>query len=408
VAKKTFVLANSLAGGGAERQVAGIISLDLIEKVFILENVISYKVDHSKVVAVTSKLKCGRLSKICIIISALSDLRKYGLGGKDTQLICFMQLSLIVGIFAKLLFRCKLVLTLRTNPFEYSRSGDGTKLPLFVLKLMLRYADKVLTNSIDTASEVHSMWRLSNVQQIRNGYDIDEIRKLSGQSIEELTEFFTKNRVLLNVARFSTDKGQWHLLHIIRGLHGVGNVKLALMGDGALQTDLSLFAHSLGLSVCNYPSEAEKLTTASVIFLPFDSNPYKYMSKAFAFVFPSIFEGLPNSPLEALACRLPVVLANCRTGPREILFGKVHIDGQIGSPLLGSGGVLMPAFEPNKQWYSESKHNLNIHAMWISTIQKLLLDADHYTAVKDSTDQAISCFGRQAVLDEWRTFLEQL
>jgi len=54
-------------------------------------------------------------------------------------------------------------------------------------------------------------------------------------------------------------------------------------------------------------------------------NPYAYLRRADLFCLPSLYEGLPNALMEAMACGVPIVAADCRSGPRELLKG-----GQLG------------------------------------------------------------------------------
>ena len=59
--------------------------------------------------------------------------------------------------------------------------------------------------------------------------------------------------------------------------------------------------------------------------IKFKNNPYKYIWKSNLFILTSLYEGLPNVILEAMALKKFVISSNCPTGPREIL-----INGNLG------------------------------------------------------------------------------
>jgi glycosyltransferase involved in cell wall biosynthesis len=65
---------------------------------------------------------------------------------------------------------------------------------------------------------------------------------------------------------------------------------------------------------------ATRLNVADdVALLGFQSNPLAYMARSALFVLSSLYEGLGNVLIEALACGCPVVSTNCPSGPAEIL-----------------------------------------------------------------------------------------
>jgi len=58
-----------------------------------------------------------------------------------------------------------------------------------------------------------------------------------------------------------------------------------------------------------------------VVFTGQVSDPFAWMMRARVAVCASIYEGLCNAIIEALACGTPVVSTNCPYGPFEILQG---------------------------------------------------------------------------------------
>jgi len=62
-------------------------------------------------------------------------------------------------------------------------------------------------------------------------------------------------------------------------------------------------------------------------------NPFYLLKKSDIFVLNSETEGFPNVLIEAMACGLPVISSNCKSGPNEILnneeFGRLYEVGDI-------------------------------------------------------------------------------
>jgi glycosyltransferase involved in cell wall biosynthesis len=68
--------------------------------------------------------------------------------------------------------------------------------------------------------------------------------------------------------------------------------------------------------------EINRLGIEDRVSLPgFVDNPYPYMKRASLFVLSSLWEGMGNVLVEAMAAKTPVVSTNCPSGPAELLSG---------------------------------------------------------------------------------------
>src|SRR3546814_9744070 len=70
-------------------------------------------------------------------------------------------------------------------------------------------------------------------------------------------------------------------------------------------------------------------------------NPFAVLNRASLFALPSNAEGFPNGLVEAIACGLPVVAANCASGPAEILLNRSR-EAVHGTTQSAAGAVVPP------------------------------------------------------------------
>ena len=120
-------------------------------------------------------------------------------------------------------------------------------------------------------------------------------------------------KTLISVGRLVEQKGYGVLLNAFSLLPNCEDYRLVIVGDGPLAVPLKEQVKALGISKI-------------VDFVGYDSNPYRYMSRADLFVLPSKWEGLANVLIEAMACGCSVVSTDCPFGPKEILE-----DGKYGA-----------------------------------------------------------------------------
>jgi glycosyltransferase involved in cell wall biosynthesis len=120
--------------------------------------------------------------------------------------------------------------------------------------------------------------------------------------------------VVLGVGRLAVQKDFATLLHAFARVRSRRPTRLVILGEGDLRPRLERLAAELGVA-------------ADVRLPGFVENPLAYMRRAAVFALSSIYEGLGNVVVEALACGCPVVSTDCPGGPAEILghgrFGRL-------------------------------------------------------------------------------------
>ena len=196
-----------------------------------------------------------------------------------------------------------------------SNSGDGdSRLQLMIHRvsrvLWMRYADVRLAPS-DLAAEYTFGKRAAargEVVFLNNGLDLGEFHFDEARRRAVREEFSVPDGtvVLGHIGRFNTQKNHAFLLRVFAEFHKTNpDSLLMLVGTGDLEEEIRRLSDELRLA-------------DRVIFTGLRTDIPALLSAFDVFVFPSFYEGMPNTVIEAQACGLPCVIADTITWQANI------------------------------------------------------------------------------------------
>ena len=214
---KLKILINSLAGGGAERQIALLSKHISIDEVIIHENEIAYKLSNTKITSLCKNNK----KQSSIVKTLLIPVYAYRLNKVVEQndiIVSFLERANFVNIVFKLLFRKKnvtVIINERTTPSRAFKKGLK-RFNIVLLKKLYPFADLILSASIGVKDDLLALCKVpeSKIKVINNACDSDYIKIRSGENIEAKYKPIFTDHVIANVGSLREPKGQWHLIRI--------------------------------------------------------------------------------------------------------------------------------------------------------------------------------------------------
>lgn len=263
----------------------------------------------------------------------------------------------------------------------------------FLMKRFYGKADQLVAISEVMKEDLQKNYAIHKpIDVIYNPHIVSHLTERSAELLDtEEQLLFSKGPNLVTVGRLTYAKGQWHLLRIMASLkQRFPDIQLFILGIGELEERLKKLAKQLQID-------------DNVHFLGFKSNPLKYIQHADIFVLSSLYEGLPNALIEALACRTPVISADCKSGPREILDGNKMIHKQISQFECCRYGILTPPFD-GKMYFSEQPlTDAEKQMAW--GIKRMLSDQELYLQYKERSLERAFDYDLSKILKEYEKII---
>ncbi len=392
IKKNIAVVINSLRlGGGAER-VASVVGSELNKKGYNVSFLVfkdartkyEYKGKH---VCIGENIEVkSSLGAFFAIFKRAKRIKEYCSENDIDTTISFMEEANFACMISKILFKnkAKIILSVREDP-RYNKS----KKVKILMKLLHKKADVVVANSKASGYALNNFFNLKNVITIYNPIDFNRINKLKEEAIkEDFEKIFLNSDVFINIGRFTKPKAQWRL---IRAFSEVAryqkSAKLVILGEGEFKPRLENLIKKMNLD-------------NNVFLIERQENIFSFLKKADCFIFSSLWEGLPNTVIEAVACELPVISTDCISGPREILAPNLDINKEIEYPYDCENGVLVKNLRENGIFDNVDKTPL-------SSIEKGLANAmiSFLKNKKETKQFGLERFGLKNIINQWEEII---
>jgi glycosyltransferase involved in cell wall biosynthesis len=325
--KKIGLLIPNLQSGGAERVLSlmsNILSQAGYYVYFILYDTDDIKYEYSgKLIDLKTSAGSNVLTKVAIRLIRIIKLSYYKYKYNLDTVISFLYPANVVNYYS--IGRTKKILACRGYG-DYIKNGKRYSKMINKIYSFIVQTERMKSEFIKDLNNDES-----KVNVLYNPFDIELIKDKSKEGIEkEIQDFIDTHKTICTVGSFKRDKGYWHLIKsFIKVKQHINNAGLIFIGHrGEMEKEIKDLA------------KASRFNN-DILFLGYQTNPFKYISKCDLYVCSSIYEGFPNSLVEAMACGTAVLSTDCKTGPREVLCSSYH-EEQLKNVKLEAYGVLVP------------------------------------------------------------------
>lgn len=307
--KEIIVLYPSFERGGATNNLINFINKCCQEniKIYLISNINTQNKNiffHKNVNLIPCYYSFKKIYFQRFFTSFLSIFKLYELfkiiKPKNSIIVSFQ--SHILPIIFCNFFRRKIVIRNSEDIIDATKYADNkiSAYFIFFLKVLFyNFADGIITNSNKSKQSLKKIIFSNKVRMIHNPYlkKIDKSRK------------YLRKKYILCVGRLCKQKNQIISLKAFSDFSKkYQDYKLILIGHGPDEFKLKKICSNLKIS-------------KKVLFKGWVNNPKKYYLNSKVLIFPSLYEGLPNTLIDAVNHDLPCISSRC-SGAVDILTEK--------------------------------------------------------------------------------------
>ncbi len=218
------------------------------------------------------------------------------------------------------------------------------------VRLFCQRSTQVLSCSKEIVRQLRRDYNYDRSTFIYNPLDVEDVTNKGMEPVDDFPFAGDGIRTISCMARNDHIKGLWHLVKAFAlSQEKHPEARLIICGAGNWDKYKGL-ARALGIK-------------DKVAFMGLKKNPFPYVAASDIYVCSSNREGFPNAVLEAMALKKPLIAADCKTGPREILLSEDEYEdlikripdgSSIKEPLHGSFGTLIPDMDDNENFDADT------------------------------------------------------
>lgn len=375
--KRVALIIPKLNGGGAERA-ASSLSFDLVKHYSLI--IVAWDLDdvtyphrgHIVRLSPSSKTKIG---KILVNVRRVFELRHIKKKLKIDASISLLVIPNLLNVLTRNYGKC--LISIRNSLVELKDNA----VERFLAKFACKHADRIVAVSQLLSAELQDQFGIAKdkIAVINNPCDFRFLNELTDEKQE-----YCEWPYIVTMGRLERQKGHTHLIHAFAKFHKkCPDIHLIILGDGSLKK--SLERESAAVAV-------EKF----VHFPGYVTAPHRIVKNAEFFVLPSLWEGIANALLEAMACGKAVISTDCASGPREILYRKPDIFKKTQEIEMADYGVLVPDFLDESSLSIERKENILAEAMIQMNVNHSLRES-----FEKKVAERLADFSREKILSQW-------